>query len=90
MPTGEVVPEANKDITSWFDRGALITNYTGHGNERLWADEKILTDVDIEALENKQYPFMVTATCEFGRQDDFSERIKSLHHYRGSFQENQE
>lgn len=70
MPTGEVVPEANKDITSWFDRGALITNYTGHGNERLWADEKILTDVDIEALENKQYPFMVTATCEFGRQDD--------------------
>lgn len=70
QPTGEVVPEANKDIAAWFDRGVLITNYTGHGNERLWADERILTDADIIAMENKLYPFLVTATCEFGRQDD--------------------
>ncbi|MDH4088887.1 MAG: type IX secretion system sortase PorU [Cyclobacteriaceae bacterium] len=69
-PNGEVIPEANKDITSWFDRGSLIINYTGHGSERLWADEKIFVSDDIIALENKRYPFLVTATCEFGRQDD--------------------
>ncbi len=69
-PTGEVVPEANEDIKSWFDRGSLITNYTGHGNEKLWADERIFADTDIKTLENKLYPFLVTATCEFGRQDD--------------------
>lgn len=69
-PNGEVIPEANKDITSWFDRGSLVINYTGHGSERLLADEKIFTVDDITPLENKNYPFMVTATCEFGRQDD--------------------
>jgi hypothetical protein len=69
-PTGQVVPDANKTIRSWFDRGSIIINYTGHGNEKLWADERIFTDADIETLENKNYPFLVTATCEFGRQDD--------------------
>ena len=69
-PNGEIIPEANKDITSWFDRGSLIINYTGHGSEKLLADERIFTVDDITPLENKYYPFMVTATCEFGRQDD--------------------
>ena len=69
-PNGEVIPEANKDITSWFDRGSLVINYTGHGSEKLLADEKIFTADDITPLTNKYYPFMVTATCEFGRQDD--------------------
>ena len=69
-PNGEVIPEANKDITSWFDRGSLVINYTGHGSEKLLADERIFTVDDITPLENKYYPFMVTATCEFGRQDD--------------------
>jgi len=69
-PNGEVIPEANKAITGWFDRGSLVINYTGHGSEKLLADEKVFTEVDIEELENKLYPFLVTATCEFGRQDD--------------------
>lgn len=69
-PNGEVIPEANKDITSWFDRGSLVINYTGHGSEKLLADERIFTVDDIIPLNNKFYPFMVTATCEFGRQDD--------------------
>jgi hypothetical protein len=69
-PNGEVIPEANKDITNWFDRGSLVINYTGHGSEKLLADEKIFTVDDITPMENKNYPFMVTATCEFGRQDD--------------------
>ncbi len=69
-PNGEVIPEANKAIIGWFDRGALIINYTGHGSEKLLADERIFTDVDIRTLSNKHYPFLVTATCEFGRQDD--------------------
>lgn len=70
QPNGEVIPEANKAITDRFDRGALIINYTGHGSEKLLADEKIFTETDIEELKNKLYPFLVTATCEFGRQDD--------------------
>lgn len=69
-PTGELIPEANEAIRRQFNDGSLIVNYTGHGNERLLADERVFTELDIELLENKLYPFMVTATCEFGRQDD--------------------
>jgi len=70
QPSGEVIPEANRDITSWFERGSIVINYTGHGSEKLLADERIFTVEDITGLENEIYPFMVTATCEFGRQDD--------------------
>lgn len=70
MANGEVIPEVNKEIAQRFDRGSLIINYTGHGSETLLADEKIFTQTDINDLQNKLYPFLVTATCEFGRQDD--------------------
>jgi hypothetical protein len=67
---GETIPEASKDVVSRFDRGSLIINFTGHGNEKQWTDEKIFSDEQINELENELYPFLVTATCEFGRQDD--------------------
>jgi len=69
-PNGEAIPEVNEEIDSRFDRGSLIINYTGHGSERLWADEKVFTSDDITSLDNQHYPFLVTATCEFGRHDD--------------------
>ena len=69
-PNGEAIPEANQDVVRRFERGSLIINFTGHGNERQWADENIFSSVEIEELENQSYPFLVTATCEFGRQDD--------------------
>jgi len=69
-PSGETIPQVNAKIVEKFDRGSLIINYTGHGSEQLWADERIFTTHEIENLGNKLYPFLVTATCEFGRQDD--------------------
>jgi len=69
-PNGETIPEATKDVVTQFDRGSLIINFTGHGNEKQWTDEKIFSDEQIDELENELYPFLVTATCEFGRQDD--------------------
>jgi hypothetical protein len=69
-PNSESIPEVNDAIAKEFDRGALIVNYTGHGAEKLWADERVFTNNDIDALENELYPFLVTATCEFGRHDD--------------------
>jgi Peptidase family C25 len=70
LPTGEAAPDANKRIEETLDQGALIINYTGHGAEKLWAQERIFDDFMIETLTNKNFPLFVTATCEFGRQDD--------------------
>jgi hypothetical protein len=69
-PSGETIPQANQDIVKAFNEGSLIINFTGHGSERVWCDERIFDEVAITKLENKLFPFLVTATCEFGRQDD--------------------
>lgn len=72
-PNSESIPQLNENIQREFERGALIMNYTGHGSERVWADERIFTNVDIEKLDNYLCPFLVTATCEFGRHDNPAE-----------------
>ena len=70
QPNGETVPQMADDIKRSFDQGALIINFTGHGSETVWTDERVLTEKTIDELSNDRYPFLVTATCEFGRQDD--------------------
>ena len=70
QPNGETVPDMSDDIKRSFDQGALIINFTGHGSELVWTDERVLTEKTIAELNNNRYPFLVTATCEFGRQDD--------------------
>ena len=67
---GQTSPETRSQIEKAFNDGALVINYTGHGAERLWAQERILDDVMIQKLNNEKLPLLVTATCEFGRQDD--------------------
>ena len=70
QPNGETVGDMEDDIKRSFDQGALIINFTGHGSELVWTDERVLTEKTIAELDNDRYPFLVTATCEFGRQDD--------------------
>ncbi|HYG04636.1 MAG TPA: type IX secretion system sortase PorU [Chryseosolibacter sp.] len=69
-PNGETVEPMAEDIERAFDDGAVIINYTGHGSEKVWADERVLTEASIDELTNEFFPFLVTATCEFGRNDD--------------------
>jgi Peptidase family C25 len=69
-PGGEVSPETNEAIERGFNKGALIINYTGHGGERLLAQERIFDEIMISKLKNDQWPVLVTATCEFGKSDD--------------------
>ncbi|HET9055077.1 MAG TPA: type IX secretion system sortase PorU, partial [Cyclobacteriaceae bacterium] len=69
-PSGQVSPETNEAILKSINKGALVINYTGHGGERLLAQEKIFDDLMIERLTNERLPVLITATCEFGRLDD--------------------
>ncbi|HMP98628.1 MAG TPA: type IX secretion system sortase PorU, partial [Cyclobacteriaceae bacterium] len=72
-PAGQASPETTKAIVKVLEQGALILNYTGHGSEQVWADERILDGIIIANLENKHYPLLLTATCEFGRHDNPTE-----------------
>lgn len=69
-PSGEVSPQTNEAILKSINKGALVINYTGHGGERLLAQERIFDDLMIDRLTNERLPVLITATCEFGRQDD--------------------
>lgn len=71
LPNGETSPKAEKAITNAVNEGALIVNFTGHGSESGWMQEQVLTFNLMEEWNNTfTLPFVVTATCEFGRNDD--------------------
>ncbi len=68
---GQISPEATNTLFRAFHEGALIVNFTGHGSEQLWMQERMLDPVFVATVENRfLYPFLITATCEFGRSDD--------------------
>lgn len=70
-PSGQTSPAAAKALDLAVRKGSLIVNFTGHGSERVWMDERILDEVMVKDWKNKpMYPLFVTATCEFGRHDD--------------------
>ena len=69
--SGNTSPEANKALIKNINEGVLIVNYTGHGGELGWAQEKMLVINDIHNLKNRNtLPLFMTATCEFSRFDD--------------------
>jgi hypothetical protein len=70
-PNWQESPEARKAVDDAIKSGTLIMNFTGHGNEFQWTAEKILDNSMVTRWENLyQLPFLVTATCEYGRHDD--------------------
>lgn len=70
-PIGQFSPEASKALDLAVRQGLAVVNYTGHGSEQVWTQEQILTPDLVESWKNgPRYPLFVTATCEFGRNDD--------------------
>lgn len=70
-PGGQKAPEVNEAINRRMDKGTLIMNYSGHGGEVGWTEERILSIADIQSWRNEdKLPVFITATCEFSRYDD--------------------
>ena len=69
--SSDTSPGASQSLNTQINDGTFIVNFIGHGNERLWTAERVLTTTDIGAMNNRnKLPIFVTATCEFGRYDD--------------------
>jgi hypothetical protein len=70
-PIGPASPDASKALDLAVRKGMALVNYTGHGSEQVWTQQQILTPDLVQSWKNApQYPLFVTATCEFGRNDD--------------------
>jgi Peptidase family C25 len=69
--TGPASPDASRALDLDIRAGKSIINYTGHGSEKVWMQEQALTETIVLNWKNSpRYPLFVTATCEFGRNDD--------------------
>lgn len=72
-PSGNRYPDVTTAINNRVNSGALIVNYTGHGNEQWLGHEKVVMLDDVRSWRNFQkLPLFVTATCEFSRFDDYN------------------
>jgi hypothetical protein len=69
--TGQRYPDVKLAILKQLNRGALIVNYMGHGGEELLSEEQVVKLDDINQWQNQLYPLFITATCEFGRYDNY-------------------
>ncbi len=68
---GQVSPDATTALNDAVRKGALLVNYTGHGSEQQWMQERIFDQTSLDKWKTAPtYPLLVTATCEFGRNDD--------------------
>lgn len=70
---GNSYPDVTGAINTTVNNGTLLVNYTGHGNERWLAHEKVVMLNDVLSWKNyKALSLFVTATCEFSRFDDYN------------------
>ena len=62
---------AREDIMEAFLNGVSFVNYYGHGDPSVWTQEKVFVRNDLTRLNvEKQYPFILAATCSWGRSDN--------------------
>lgn len=71
---GRRKPGAYQDIIDNINRGALIVNFTGHGNPTVWTHEQVFsTQTSIPLLFNRNKFFVFFgATCNFSQFDDLN------------------
>jgi hypothetical protein len=75
-PAGQSYPEVTQSINEIINKGALIFNYTGHGNEMSLAHERVVTAENISQWKNgPRLPLFITATCEFSRFDNIDKNM---------------
>jgi hypothetical protein len=87
-PKGDRYPDVNEAISKLMDEGAVIIDYIGHGSEKGWGEEQVLTLGEINSWTNERYPLFITATCEFSKFDDVDKisagEITYLHPHGGA------
>ena len=67
---GNTYPQAREDINRLLQQGAFSITYVGHGGMKFFADERILTLSDINAVRNgARLPIFITASCNIGHFD---------------------
>lgn len=68
---GNRYPAVNETVVNSINNGALILNYSGHGNHIRLAEEAVFTTNEVNRFQNaSRLPLIVTASCDFYPFDD--------------------
>lgn len=62
-------PDINTNIQKELKEGVLVINYTGHGDATSWAEEKVMTQTDINNATYTNLPLWIIAACDFAPFD---------------------
>ncbi|MDR2915896.1 MAG: type IX secretion system sortase PorU [Tannerella sp.] len=62
-------PDIRTNIQKELKEGVLIINYTGHGDATSWAEEKVMTQSDINNATYMNLPLWIIAACDFAPFD---------------------
>ncbi|MEO0037380.1 MAG: hypothetical protein RIQ59_591 [Bacteroidota bacterium] len=68
---GDRYPKAKEDLNNYFEKGALVFNFLGHGGEDGLTGERLWDKLDGANYYNQyRYPLFITITCQFTRFDN--------------------
>ena len=67
--TGHTFPTATKILQDAMYQGALVFNYTGHGNPDQLSHSKILRTPDFDTHDQGNLPLWIMASCEISPYD---------------------
>ena len=62
-------PDIRTNIQKELKEGVLIINYTGHGDATSWAEEKVMTQSDVNNATYTNLPLWIIAACDFAPFD---------------------
>ena len=65
-------PDIRTNIQKDLKEGVLVINYTGHGDATSWAEEKVMTQADINSATYTNLPLWIIAACDFAPFDQLS------------------
>ena len=63
-------PDIRTNIDKDLKEGVLLINYTGHGDAVSWAEEKVMTQADINSATYTNLPLWIIAACDFAPFDE--------------------
>ena len=62
-------PDIQTNIRKELKEGLLLINYTGHGDAFSWAEERVMTQTDINNFSYTNLPLWIIAACDFAPFD---------------------
>lgn len=82
---GARYPAVSEAIVNTVFNGALLFNYSGHGNDQRLTEEAVFSSAEVNRFNNPdKLPLFITASCDFAPHDDPAKQSLGEHLLHGN------